>query len=116
MRLKGAPFRCRRMLSHLCTGCRRWCGSGDKAVSYSPRPILFGLPCFRVLGVKNLAARHQGLEDGSAVQAAGGGQGDGAGRDQKSEQVSARKSCCCLRGLTLFPSAVLERAHGLFIK
>lgn len=99
----------------MCTGCRTWCGSGDKAVSYSPRPILFGLPCFRVLGVKSLTVRHQGLEDGSALRAAGEGQGDGAGRDQKSEQASARKSCCCLRGLALFPSAVSERAHGLFI-
>lgn len=87
----------------MCTGCRRWCGSGDKAVSYSPRLVLFGLPCFIVLqrGVKSLAARHQGLEDGRALWAAGGGQGDGAGRDQQSEQVSAKKSSCCLRGLTL---------------
>lgn len=74
-----------------------------KAVSYSPRPILFGLPCFRVLGVKSLTVRHQGLEDGSALWAARGGQRDGTGKDQKSEQVSARKSYCSLRGLTLFP-------------
>lgn len=101
----------------MCTGCRRWCGSGDKAVSYSPRLVLFRLPCFIVLqrGVKSLAVRHQGLEDGRALWAAGGGQGDGAGKDQQSDQASARKSCCCLRGLTLFPSAVPERARGLFI-
>ena len=90
------------------------------------RPVLFGLPCFRVLGVKSLTARRLGLEDGSALLAAklkrnqlmrvvGGGQGEGTGMDQKSARRSARESCCCLRGLALFPSAAPERAHISFI-
>lgn len=87
------------------------------------RPMLFGLPCFRVLRFKSLTARHLGLEDGSALQAAmlkrnwlwgsvGGEQGEGAGIDQKSAQASVRESCC---GLAFFPSAAPERAYISFI-
>lgn len=88
--------------------------------------MLFGLPCFRVLGVRSLTARRLGLEDGSALlaamlkrsrllRAAGEGRGEGAGTDQESAQASARESCCCLRGLALFPSAVPERARISFV-
>lgn len=87
------------------------------------RAVLFGLPCFRVLGVKSLTVRRLGLEDGSALLAAmlqketssWGQREEGAGADQKSAQASARQSCCCLRGLTHFPSAAPERAYVSFI-
>lgn len=39
------------------------------------------------------------------------GQEKGAGMDQKPAQTSAGENCCCLRGLTLFPST----AHTSFV-
>lgn len=41
-----------------------------KPQAIPPRPVLSGLPCFRVLGVKSLTVRRLGLEDGSALLAA----------------------------------------------
>lgn len=73
---------------------------------------MFGLPCFRVLGVESLAARHQGLEDGSALrqQEEGKGMGQEGIRNLNkecqeerwlSEMPGTLSQCCFRKGLWL---------------